>query len=603
MVQTTLIPSVLSLSEFFIRNFPNVLWYPYWYLGVPYNYLIGPVVPVLYSLFLFLGLGENSYLFILFISFLIISTGVFFLAKSFGKENKQALFSSVLFLFMPTNYFLLSFQNGLSFVAFSLVPFTLILFKDILEGKRKNWILLSILISLILLINVSTILDIIVGFPVLYFVVKGRNIDGEIIARSILSLLFSVFLSTVWYTPGFWIVSMTNPSLGGIPLFNILVSILNFLFNFVPIILVIVFFRWRKYKPKDKFLIFASIFFFSYLFLSIVRFLANPIFAQDWISYSFELGFALSLMIPQILLSFRGRKFQVVSLFLALSLFFLSFVSISGLFKNSGTYESKISSWVSLVKENQRIFLSGSSVFWINSFRDVMQVRGGSDSSSLYKTWADGAYQIREGRDKELTSLWLKILGVSYVLTNNSESLEYYRDFKFMGKFSGFENVRQGGGDSLYFIKNSEIARVADKGLLNVPPYINGADLNSLSLYADSIQGPAYFKYIKPYVYTVNAVTARNQIISVAVTYSPDFKVVRGEGNIMPDSYGNTLIIPKKPGHQIFEVKFVPNILGYLLPMALSMITLILIVYYRQIFPKFKNRINLHIGFFEDEDY
>ena len=54
------------------------------------------------------------------------------------------------------------------------------------------------------------------------------------------------------------------------------------------------------------------------------------------------------------------------------------------------------------VPKSERVFLSGSPVFWINSKNESMQVRGGNDIVSTSQWWAHGAYQIREGQDAAL---------------------------------------------------------------------------------------------------------------------------------------------------------------------------------------------------------
>ena len=83
MVSISLIPSVLALSHFFINNFPNISWYPYWYLGNPFWYLIGPIIPTTLLAFTrVLNLPLNlSYFSLIFLSQLIGAVGVYQLVK------------------------------------------------------------------------------------------------------------------------------------------------------------------------------------------------------------------------------------------------------------------------------------------------------------------------------------------------------------------------------------------------------------------------------------------------------------------------------------------------------------------------------------------
>src|SRR3990172_4839249 len=113
-----LIPTVLALSRFFIENFPDFSWYPHWYLGNPFHYLIGPLVP--FSLLIldkaFFLPVSFAYLFLIFLSFLIGASGLYALLRSLDTEKRICLISSILFLILPFSTYLLFYQNGLHHV-------------------------------------------------------------------------------------------------------------------------------------------------------------------------------------------------------------------------------------------------------------------------------------------------------------------------------------------------------------------------------------------------------------------------------------------------------------------------------------------------------
>ena len=118
-----------------------------------------------------------------------------------------------------------------------------------------------------------------------------------------------------------------------------------------------------------------------------------------------------------------------------------------------------------------RAYVSGSSAFWLNSWFDVAQVRGGGEQGSLNPWWPHGSYQIREGRDAELADLWLKVLGVSYLVVHGEESLEVYHDFRYPSKFDGmeeWEKVWEREGDMIYRRQNRGLAEGADFGIFSV---------------------------------------------------------------------------------------------------------------------------------------
>ena len=74
-----LIDTVIALSDFFINNFPDYSWYPHWYLGTPFRFLIGPIVPnvlLIVNLMSPFSTLANS-LFVIFIYQFMVCVGVY----------------------------------------------------------------------------------------------------------------------------------------------------------------------------------------------------------------------------------------------------------------------------------------------------------------------------------------------------------------------------------------------------------------------------------------------------------------------------------------------------------------------------------------------
>src|SRR3989344_6457901 len=184
MAETSLVPTVIALSEFFAENFPNISWYPYWYLGNPYQFLIGPVVPTLLAIFNFpfdFAQGRQFsitqiYLGLIFSSFLVGSVGIYLFLRDWGVNKKQAFFSGIFYVLFPAGYFLLNYQNGLNHVALSLLPFFLLYYRRFLKGGENMLVLfLSIIIVIVLLINISILLSFIIGAIGLMVAERYRN--------------------------------------------------------------------------------------------------------------------------------------------------------------------------------------------------------------------------------------------------------------------------------------------------------------------------------------------------------------------------------------------------------------------------------------------
>src|SRR3989344_2599934 len=183
MAETSLVPTVIALSKFFAENFPNISWYPYWYLGNPYQFLIGPVVPALLSISNFkfqisnfqLSMTQIYYLLIM-LSFIVGGLGIYLFLRDWGVSKKQAFFSGVFYVLFPAGYFLLNYQNGLNHIALSLLPFFLLYYRRFLKGGENMLVLfLSIIIVIVLLINISILLSFIIGAIGLMVAERYRN--------------------------------------------------------------------------------------------------------------------------------------------------------------------------------------------------------------------------------------------------------------------------------------------------------------------------------------------------------------------------------------------------------------------------------------------
>ncbi len=643
------IPTVLALSKFFASDFPNFSWYPNWYLGNPYQYLIGPVVPAFLAIFNSQFSIFNSYLALIFLSFIVGSSGIYFLLLDWGAGKRQALVSSLLYLLMPFGIFLLNYQNGLSHIAFSILPFILLFYHRFLalhlEGVRVK--MLVVLITFALLIDISILLPIIIGFISMTVAFKNREDWGYLGAKSALILLLGISLASIWYTPKFWWILLSNPSIGGVGLFNLIINLFKLLLNLLPIALAVLVARWRGFKPQG-YLLFAVLFFSSFLFLSLVRFLFDPDFVMDWTGFLLELQFGGAILLGRIteFKIFRGAEsrfarqnskvFYAILFGMAILLngYIVSHSAIQQPARNASParqspdgssrmadgqsdaggfshepsgYQSRIISMVKdNVKSDERIFLSGSEVFFINQYsQDVQQVRGGVDQGSSHPFWAHGAYQIREGSDSELAYNWLKILGASYILVHQTSSKDIFHDFKNTQKYIDspeyFKQIKAYEGDVLYKVDDVSIARLADKKILSAKSPLNGADSNALSFYAQALKAPLEYSFKNGKIWTSGNI-GRDEVISLAITYDPHFKIREGQGRLVKDSIGNMVIVPKKESQQSFVLVYQNNRLENIIPLIFGLSAIILLLNYHKVHSRLVKRFpGLHFG--GEDDY
>ena len=123
------------------------------------------------------------------------------------------------------------------------------------------------------------------------------------------------------------------------------------------------------------------------------------------------------------------------------------------------TAEYRIASFLNEnVKSDETVFLSGTTAFWLNSFYDIKQVRGGADQASLHSTWRDAAWELRQGASTQKAEIWLKKLGIDYIVVHTNKSSEFYHDFKNTEKFERSSILRKfydQRGDLIYRVDDN----------------------------------------------------------------------------------------------------------------------------------------------------
>ncbi|MBI2021507.1 hypothetical protein HYS93_01340 [Candidatus Daviesbacteria bacterium] len=589
--QTSLIPSVIALSDFFIKNFPDFSWYPNWYLGNPFNFLIGPVIPI--SLWIFKSLlrldTTTGYFILMFLAVIFGSLGVYKLTKRLGAEKRQSILAQVLFLTLPLSYFLLSFSSGLQMIALSVSIWIFYQFCNFLtKNNLKNDLYLYILVVFAVLINISSLLTILIGLICLFLTIEvKKSLRVYLIFKIILLICLALVTISFWYTSEVWWAILKNPSLSGKPLFSLIKLIFSFLFNLLPIIIALWVVKLKKIKLS--FLSKFSLFFLTaFGFLSLFRFISDPDFLIDWISFTSEIQFGLALILSSFFAKDRVKKWGLLALVLVFGLSVLIYFQIFKTWTDSKnlTYQKDILGLLKDVPANQRIFTSGSAVFWLNSKLNLMQLRGGVDEASVHPFWRHAAYQIREEADGDLSKKWLEALGTNFILVNQEESREYFKDFRFIDKFKNWQTIGNKQGDFIFKLDSGNLVRIADKSLLNLKPPKDGSDNIRVNQYVSKLKDNLHQVVLRPNQIEIEADLDKSKIISLAITYHPGWDIVSGQGKLTSDSLGNMVLIPKQTGKQNYLLKFQLFRVSWLIPlMFLFLILFVVFVFYDYFYP------------------
>jgi hypothetical protein len=467
--QSSLMPIQIALSRFIEQGGDIFSNYPYWYLGTtPYHNLTGPFIPTLLMLIhkIFPAISLFTIFFgVIAATWLIGGVGVYLFIREMRvnkgelgliMDNKIALLTTFFYLFGAIAPFLFRFTDGVYLIAFSFLPFTLFMYLRLLKKwTRKNAVIMVALISFVMLLNSLIITALVIGMVSLLLAQGDWDHIERKIKQSCGLLVISVLLATIWYTPGYWLTLLGAPSLAGEGLLKVIAS----RGKLIPVALAFgaAIFSIRMFKKREMLRDFAFYWFFIFGFLSLMRFLSDPDFWLDWSAYGLEIQFGMAIILSLFLKS-RPKVLILISIiyYLIFMIFFGKYVAGTMQKDITKTVEYKISKQLELIaKPGERVLLSGSTVFWLNAFVDIAQVRGGVDQASKDGSWRTSVWEIREGEDPQKSLEALKRLGVKYLVVHTSDSLEYYHDFKFPYKFENLNSLKkisEENGDIVYEI-------------------------------------------------------------------------------------------------------------------------------------------------------
>jgi len=477
-----------------------------------------------------------------------------------GNTKKSlGIIVGILLLILPWRYLSSLALGETTFtIARNFLPFTLITVWSSLRNRGRKQAVISILaISFLLLINTSILAILVVGISGLILALSFRK--GKIkrvlkyIKQTLIIILAGLTIVTLWYTPSYWIIILTNPSIGGASGFKVILRLFDLLRASAPLFLAI-FAVYFSGKVKSRLIVFGLTWTLTFLFLTAFRFIGDPDFWQDWTSWLYEIEVGIAFLVSKPLLATfaRFRKKEATSLIVLITPFLLTFY-VSGLLGKPRLISNSVPEGVRSLEKlaeiagNERVFLSGSTVFWANALTGLRQVRGGVDKVAIHPFWDHAAYQLREGDDPRLAKAWLEALGVSHVLMHGPYSLEAYHDFRNIDKWLRVgEIVWEGQGDVIIKVPEASLAWVVDLNRLeNVPSPKSGTDLNALKLYLSARKRLVNLVWDGPNRLLVKSGKLNeNEGVILAISFNSGWKT-EDNASLKKDPLGNTLIIPK----------------------------------------------------------
>lgn len=441
--QTSLIPTAVALIRY-IENFSFIGNYPFWYLGsTPTKFLIGPIIPLVTMFVRNMAPDVSLFDILMYLVILSYITSFFIwgiLVYKITKNKMLAIITAVIYFILPGKYFTgFGLEDATYIIARNLLP---LFFLFIYQRKK----ILSILsLSFLLLMNTSILTQVLMG-------VGALSYNFKVFKRNIFYMLCSLILVTYWYTPSYWSTVLFNPSIGGLSFGKLVLRIFELARNFLPILLAFFVVRAGKIKRSNIERL-GLIWFGIFTFLTVYRFLADYDFWADWTVWLPELEIGFAILVANSILERRYKLILIALPILLIPTFtIIKNIKFSTLITKDPPEILNSLEELDKISNGETVFVSGTTVFWLNAFFDIKQIRGGRDQYAVHPTWDKASYELREGEDDAKTKKWLEKFDIKYVLVHTEDSNEYYHDFKFIGKWQKLgETVLKHNGD--YLIK------------------------------------------------------------------------------------------------------------------------------------------------------
>lgn len=588
------IESVFIADARFIKdNFPHLSWNPYWYAGFPFHLFYTPLLPFLMAMFNWLipAISLASWYRILIgLFYATTPVSLYFLARFLTGKNLLGFLAALFYSFLPSiGYFLPSVgamantygnapwrlltlilfgEGGHIFGLFFLPLALLFAIRAVREASWENMFWVSLVIGLLALSNIIAL----IGFGVMLgvaLVVELMSGDWlKKLGRAGIVFLFSFGLVSFWYNLSF-IKASFSIGTGGVggSVGEAYLRSFPLIFLLFPVFFALVVLGKKKiFQPILIAFGWILIFYLSayFWFHNQTMLLPQPN------RYLPEMDMGVALLFSWLIYFLSKRKFFYILVILLI--LYLPFRYINQVWNLTSphqeiaqTSEYRIASWLKENTPGERVYASGTSAFWLNTFADIPQIRGGNDG--VANPWMlHAVYQINtgenapKGKEGEVAVWWLRALNASFLVVNFPTSKEIYHDFRNPEKFAGVEGVEELvelNGDVIYKIPLSQpsLAQVVSKkNFTGLKPLKNAVDVPNLGRYVDYIDGEktkkAEFFWVGVGRAKIKAEVGRDEGIGVQISYNPGWKayIDRKPILIKNDIIGFIFLDPGKEG-------------------------------------------------------
>lgn len=239
--------------------------------------------------------------------------------------------------------------------------------------------------------------------------------------------------------------------------------------------------------------------------------------------------------------------------------------------------EYETARWFARATPNEPVMALGSVSFWMNVFTPTPQVTGCCDQSIINPVYRAIGYVMgsddgTNGKETEISLLWLKATGARAAWIGGPNSREIYHDYRHPGKFDYFELAWQDGDDRIFWIPKRQpgLARVILREHLIARAPVNGIDVDPLRAYVAGLDDETLpiVQFDRPTPDTMHArgILQPEHLISFQANYHSGWKAwVNGkEVPVHKDGMNYFYLEPECSGECDVRVEFSGGIEGWL---------------------------------------
>ena len=216
--------------------------------------------------------------------------------------------------------------------------------------------------------------------------------------------------------------------------------------------------------------------------------------------------------------------------------------------------------WLDANLKGGRVYVTGSTAFWLNAFSGTPQLIGCCDQGQSMPVLNEVPYKVNSAVSSTITEAginWLRALGVQAIVVNGPTSTDEYKDIQAPERFDGMiPLLHRENGDAIYSVLplGTSLAHVLRPGeLVPVRPpgkFAYSEILKYAQATGDAARPAAAFEWLRGGRARIRANLHPDDLLSVQVAWFPGWKAaVHGEAKaVSADGMGFLVIQPQCQG-------------------------------------------------------